>query len=178
MCIRDRFNSNPGTIQFSGFGLTKSLVDGSFAGTTDAARTENASMTTKLENDKLVISGHHEAVSYTHLTVEPSLQPNTPTQPSAMKAEAASFERAASPSQDWDCLLYTSHVLPAAFAAFAGFFTHIIGVEIQTIEAGIERDPLFFRRTFNFKLAQLVIPQLLCGSLDSVKISAQLLFKV
>ena len=55
-----RFNSDPGTIQFSGFGLTKSLVDGSFAGTTDAARTENASMTTKLENDKLVISGHHE----------------------------------------------------------------------------------------------------------------------
>lgn len=55
-----RFNSDPGTIQFSGFGLTKSLVDGSFAGTTDAARTEHASMTTKLENDKLVISGHHE----------------------------------------------------------------------------------------------------------------------
>lgn len=55
-----KFNSTPGTIQFSGFGLTKSLVDGSFAGTTDAARTENASMTTKLENDKLVISGHHE----------------------------------------------------------------------------------------------------------------------
>ena len=55
-----KFNSTPGTIQFSGFGLTKSLVDGSFAGTTDAARTEHASMTTKLENDKLVISGHHE----------------------------------------------------------------------------------------------------------------------
>lgn len=55
-----KFNSNPGTIQFSGFGLTKSLVDGSFAGTTDAARTEHASMTTTLENDKLVISGHHE----------------------------------------------------------------------------------------------------------------------
>ena len=54
------FNSNPGTIQFSGFGLTRSLVDGSFAGTTDAARTEHASMTTTLENDKLVISGHHE----------------------------------------------------------------------------------------------------------------------
>ena len=54
------FNSNPGTIQFSGFGLTKSLVDGSFAGTTDAARTQHASMTTTLENDKLVISGHHE----------------------------------------------------------------------------------------------------------------------
>ena len=55
-----KFNSNPGTIQFSGFGLTKSLVNGSFAGTTDAARTEHASMTTTLENDKLVISGHHE----------------------------------------------------------------------------------------------------------------------
>ena len=55
-----KFNSNPGTIQFSGFGLTKSLVDGSFAGTTDAARTQHASMTTTLENDKLVISGHHE----------------------------------------------------------------------------------------------------------------------
>ena len=55
-----KFNSNPGTIQFSGFGLTRSLVDGSFAGTTDAARTEHASMTTTLENDKLVISGHHE----------------------------------------------------------------------------------------------------------------------
>lgn len=55
-----KFNSTPGTIQFSGFGLTKSIVDGSFAGTTDAARTEHASMTTKLENDKLVISGHHE----------------------------------------------------------------------------------------------------------------------
>ena len=55
-----KFNSTPGTIQFSGFGLTKSRVDGSFAGTTDAARTEHASMTTKLENDKLVISGHHE----------------------------------------------------------------------------------------------------------------------
>ena len=55
-----KFNSNPGTIQFSGFGLTRSLVDGSFAGTTDAARTQHASMTTKLENDKLVISGHHE----------------------------------------------------------------------------------------------------------------------
>ena len=55
-----KFNSTPGTIQFSGFGLTKSLVDGSFAGTTDAARTEHASMTTTLENDKLVISGHHE----------------------------------------------------------------------------------------------------------------------
>ena len=55
-----KFNSAPGTIQFSGFGLTKSLVDGSFAGTTDAARTEHASMTTTLENDKLVISGHHE----------------------------------------------------------------------------------------------------------------------
>ena len=55
-----KFNSNPGTIQFSGFGLTKSLVDGNFAGTTDAARTEHASMTTTLENDKLVISGHHE----------------------------------------------------------------------------------------------------------------------
>ena len=55
-----KFNSNPGTIQFSGFGLTKSLVDGSFAGTTDPARTEDASMTTTLENDKLVISGHHE----------------------------------------------------------------------------------------------------------------------
>lgn len=26
-----KFNSNPGTIQFSGFGLTRSLVDGSFA---------------------------------------------------------------------------------------------------------------------------------------------------
>ena len=55
-----KFNSNPGTIQFSGFGLTRSLVDGSFAGTTDAARTQHASMTTTLENDKLVISGHHE----------------------------------------------------------------------------------------------------------------------
>ena len=55
-----KFNSTPGTIQFSGFGLTKNLVDGSFAGTTDAARTEHASMTTTLENDKLVISGHHE----------------------------------------------------------------------------------------------------------------------
>lgn len=55
-----KFNSKPGTIQFSGFGLTRSLVDGSFAGTTDAARTEHASMTTTLENDKLVISGHHE----------------------------------------------------------------------------------------------------------------------
>ena len=55
-----KFNSNPGTIQFSGFGLTRSLVDGSFAGTTDAARTQYASMTTTLENDKLVISGHHE----------------------------------------------------------------------------------------------------------------------
>ena len=55
-----KFNSTPGTIQFSGFGLTKSLVDGSFAGTTDAARTQHASMTTTLENDKLVISGHHE----------------------------------------------------------------------------------------------------------------------
>lgn len=44
-----KFNSTPGTIQFSGFGLTKSLVDGSFAGTTDAARTEHASMTTTLE---------------------------------------------------------------------------------------------------------------------------------
>ena len=68
-----------------------------------------------------------------------------------------------------------AHVLPAAFA---GLFAHIIGIEIQTIEAGIERDQLFFRRTFNFKLAQLVIPQLLCGSLDSVKLSAQLQFKV
>ena len=55
-----KFNSTPGTIQFSGFGLTKSLVDGSFAGTTDPARTEHASMTTTLENDKLVISGHHD----------------------------------------------------------------------------------------------------------------------
>ena len=55
-----KFNSNPGTIQFSGFGLTKSLMDDNFAGTTDAARTQHASMTTKLENDKLVISGHHE----------------------------------------------------------------------------------------------------------------------
>ena len=55
-----KFNSNPGTIQFSGFGLTKSLVDDNFAGTTDAARTQHASMTTTLENDKLVISGHHE----------------------------------------------------------------------------------------------------------------------
>ena len=55
-----KFNSNPGTIQFSGFGLTRSLVDGSFAGITDAARTQYASMTTTLENDKLVISGHHE----------------------------------------------------------------------------------------------------------------------
>ena len=55
-----KFNSNPGTIQFSGFGLTKSLVDDNFAGTTDTARTEHASMTTTLENDKLVISGHHE----------------------------------------------------------------------------------------------------------------------
>ena len=55
-----KFNSNPGTIQFSGFGLTKSLVDDNFAGTTDVARTQHASMTTKLENDKLVISGHHE----------------------------------------------------------------------------------------------------------------------
>ena len=35
-------------------------MDGSFAGTTDAARTQYASMTTTLENDKLVISGHHE----------------------------------------------------------------------------------------------------------------------
>ena len=71
-----------------------------------------------------------------------------------------------------------AHVLPAFFAAFAGFFTHIIGIEIQAIEAGVERNQLFFRRTFNFKLAQLVIPQLLCGSLDIVKLSAQLLFKV
>ena len=55
-----KFNSTPGTIQFSGFGLTKSLVGGSFAGTTDAVRTEHASMTTTLKNDKLVISGHHE----------------------------------------------------------------------------------------------------------------------
>ena len=55
-----KFNSNPGTIQFSGFGLTKSLMDDNFAGTTDAARTQHASMTTKLENDKLVISGHHD----------------------------------------------------------------------------------------------------------------------
>ena len=55
-----KFNSNPGTIQFSGFGLTRSLVDDNFAGTTDTERTQHASMTTKLENDKLVISGHHE----------------------------------------------------------------------------------------------------------------------
>ena len=55
-----KFNSNPGTIQFSGFGLTKRLMDDNFAGTTDAARTQHASMTTTLENDKLVISGHHD----------------------------------------------------------------------------------------------------------------------
>ena len=62
-----KFNATPGTIQFSGFGLTKSLVDGSFVGTTDTARTENATMTTTLENDKLVISGHHNGNQSAHV---------------------------------------------------------------------------------------------------------------
>ena len=62
-----QFNSNPGTIQFSGFGLTRSLADSRFVGTTDATRTEHASMTTTLENDKLVISGHHEGNQSAHV---------------------------------------------------------------------------------------------------------------
>ena len=70
-----------------------------------------------------------------------------------------------------------AHVLPAV-VALAGILTHVVGVEVEPVEVGVEGDPLLLRRALDLDLAQLVVPELFGLGLDGVKVTAQLLRQI